>query len=295
MENVSMENGKLNCKNIMFVANKPMYISSNKFLNSLKKKYGLKKMGFSGTLDPFACGCLIIASGQYTKLFRFLKKTPKTYIATLMLGAYSPSLDIEKIEKIENAPVFEKEFIRKTLNTFLGKQTQLPPKYSAKKINGQRAYNLIENEEFSGENISQNIYLEKETDIEIFDIDLINYSHPFITFKASVSEGTYIRSLGYDIAQKLGVNGALTYLERVNEGKFEYECEKKLNPLDYLDMEENFYLNDTKNLLLGKKLNINDFEIRQNGTYFVKYGKYFAIIELNEDNVKYILNRIELC
>lgn len=290
-----MENGKLNCKNIMFVANKPMYISSNKFLNSLKKKYGLKKMGFSGTLDPFACGCLIIASGQYTKLFRFLKKTPKTYIATLMLGAYSPSLDIEKIEKIENAPVFEKEFIRKTLNTFLGKQTQLPPKYSAKKINGQRAYNLIENEEFSGENISQNIYLEKETDIEIFDIDLINYSHPFITFKASVSEGTYIRSLGYDIAQKLGVNGALTYLERVNEGKFEYECEKKLNPLDYLDMEENFYLNDTKNLLLGKKLNINDFEIRQNGTYFVKYGKYFAIIELNEDNVKYILNRIELC
>ena len=134
-----------NCNNILFVANKPMYISSNKFLNQLKRKYGIKKMGFSGTLDPFACGCLIIAGGQYTKLFRFLKKTPKTYIATLMLGAYSPSLDVEKIEKIENTDSFSKEQITDTLKSFLGKQKQLPPKYSAKKINGQRAYSLMEN------------------------------------------------------------------------------------------------------------------------------------------------------
>jgi len=278
--------------NLLFVANKPMYISSNKFLNQLKRKYGIKKMGFSGTLDPFACGCLIIASGQYTKLFRFLKKTPKTYIATLMLGAYSPTLDIEKIEKIEIVSPFDIEIIKNILKNFSGKQKQLPPKYSAKKINGQRAYNLMENRQWTMEN--ENVYLEKEIDIEIFDIELINYSHPFITFKASVSEGTYIRSLGFDIAQKLGVNGALTYLERVNEGKFHYECEKILNPLDYLDMEENFYLKDPENLILGKKLNINDFEIKKNGTYYVKYDKYFAIIEINEE-VKYILNRIELC
>jgi len=278
--------------NLLFVANKPMYISSNKFLNQLKRKYGIKKMGFSGTLDPFACGCLIIASGQYTKLFRFLKKTPKTYIATLMLGAYSPTLDIEKIEKIDPVSPFEIEIIKNILKSFSGKQKQLPPKYSAKKINGQRAYNLMENGQWTMKN--ENVYLKKEIDVEIFDIELINYSHPFITFKASVSEGTYIRSLGFDIAQKLGVNGALTYLERVNEGKFHYECEKLLNPLDYLDMEENFYLNDPENLILGKKLNINDFEIKKNGTYYVKYDKYFAIIEINEE-VKYILNRIELC
>ena len=65
------------CKNMLFVANKPMFISSNKFLNQLKRKYGIKKMGFSGTLDPFAKGCLIIASGQYTKLFNYLKKNSK--------------------------------------------------------------------------------------------------------------------------------------------------------------------------------------------------------------------------
>jgi len=274
-------------QNILFVANKPMYVSSNRFLNSLKKKYSIKKLGFSGTLDPFACGCLIIAGGQYTKLFRFLKKTPKTYVATLMLGAYSPSLDIEKIENITNISPFEKKHITDTLKTFCGKQKQLPPKYSAKKINGQRAYKLADSEE--------DIYLKKEIEIEIFEIELINYSHPFVTFKASVSEGTYIRSLGYDIAKKLGCEGALTYLERLNEGKFHYECEKPLNPLEYLDLKQNRYLNDVENLFMGKKLDINDFEIKKNSQYYVKYGKYFAIIEISEEKVSYILNRIELC
>jgi len=284
----------MECNNLLFVANKPMFISSNKFLNQLKKKYNLKKMGFSGTLDPFACGSLIIASGQYTKLFRFLKKTPKTYIATLMLGAYSPTLDIEKIENIKTCEKKEIEEIKKILESFKGKQTQLPPKYSAKRINGIRAYKIGRKEEKNGECKRENEFLEKEIEIEIFDIKLINYSHPFITFEASVSEGTYIRSLGFDIAKKLGVNGALTYLERINEGMLTYECEKKLNPIEFLDLEENFYLNDVNNLILGRKLNINDLKFKQKGIYYIKFDKYFAIIEINEE-VKYILNRIKLC
>ncbi len=269
---------------MLFVANKPMFISSNKFLNTLKRKYNTKKMGFSGTLDPFACGCLIIASGQYTKLFRFLKKTPKTYIATLMLGAYSPSLDIEKIENINTLKSFSKEEIISTLNSFKGKQKQLPPKYSAKKIDGKRAYSLED----------EKVFLNKEIEVEIFEIELINYSHPFVTFKTSVSEGTYIRSLGFDIAKKLNTTGALTYLERLNEGKFFYECETPLNPIEYLDMKENIYLNDINNLLLGKKLSIEDLKNKEKGIYYVKYDKFFAIIEISEE-VKYILNRIELC
>ena len=292
-----MDNGK--CENMLFVANKPMFISSNKFLSQLKRKYNIKKMGFSGTLDPFACGSLIIASGQYTKLFRFLKKTPKTYIATLMLGAYSPTLDIEKIEKIDTCEKREIEEIKKILESFKGKQTQLPPKYSAKRINGVRAYKIGRKEVPSSEfqvpsEKKENEFLEKEIEIEIFDIKLINYSHPFITFEASVSEGTYIRSLGFDIAKKLGVSGALTYLERINEGMLKYECEKKLNPVEFLDLEENFYLNDVNNLILGRKLNIDDFKFKQKGIYYIKFDKYFAIIEINEE-VKYILNRIKLC
>ncbi len=278
----------MDCENMLFVANKPMFISSNKFLNQLKKKYGIKKMGFSGTLDPFARGALIIASGQYTKLFRFLKKTPKTYITTLMLGAYSPTLDIEKIEKIEYCEKKEIEEIKEVLNSFLGKQKQLPPVYSAKKINGTRAYELERKSEFKGSE-----FLEKEIEIEIFDIKLINYSHPFITFEASVSEGTFIRTFGYDIAGKLGCIGTLTYLERVKEGEFKYECEKKLNPYDYIWPEENSYKNK-EDLLLGRKLDINNFSVKKEGIYKLKADNFLSIVEIGKE-IKYLVNRIKIC
>jgi len=280
------------CENLLFVARKPSFISSNKFLNQLKKKYSIKKMGFSGTLDPFACGNLIIATGQYTKLFRFLQKTPKTYIATLMLGAYSPTLDIEKIENIQNTKPIETEKIKEVLQSFLGKQKQLPPKYSAKKINGKRAYKLMENGEWRIEN--EGIFLDREIEIEIFDIKLINYSHPFITFEASVSEGTFIRTLGFDIAKKLGYTGTLTYLERTKEGKFIYECEKKLNPYEYIYPKENVYKNPN-DLLLGKKLDINNFAIKKEGIYKLKTDNYLSIIEIKNEKVSYLANRIKLC
>jgi len=276
------------CKNMLFVANKPIFISSNKFLNKLKRKYDIKKMGFSGTLDPFAKGTLIIASGQYTKLFRFLKKTPKTYIATLMLGAYSPTLDVEKIQSIQKCEPKDIEEVKLVLNSFLGKQIQLPPKYSAKKINGIRAYNLSKKENIKGE------FLNKEIEIEIFDIKLINYSHPFITFEVNVSEGTFIRTLGFDIAKKLNSTGILTYLERIKEGKFKYECEKKLNPYYYIWPDENFY-SKPKDLLLGKKLDINNFDIKKEGIYKLKIDNYLSIVEIKENKIQYLLNRIKIC
>ncbi len=270
------------CKNILFVANKPRFISSNKFLNRLKKKYNIKKMGFSGTLDPFACGSLIIASGQYTKLFRFLQKFPKTYTASLMLGAYSPTYDIEKIESVQNIKAIKEEKIIETLESFKGKQTQIPPKYCAKKINGIRAYKIA----------NQDIKL-KKINIEIFDIKLINYSHPFITFQTSVSEGTYIRTLGFDIAQKLGTTGVLAYLERINEGKFFYECEKKLNPFEYLWPMENEYAYP-QDLILGKKLDINYLKIKKPGIYKIKTDDFLSIIKIDE-KITYLVNRIKLC
>jgi len=270
--------------NRLFVVNKPLFISSNNYLRKIKRKYKVKKAGFSGTLDPFAKGCLIVAFGQYTKLFRFLKKTPKKYKATLFLGAYSPTLDIEKIEKVENIEKFDEKEVIKVVESFRGKQTQIPPKYSAKRINGFRAYDLAR----AGVDVDI-----KEINIEIFDIKVTNYSHPFLSFEAEVSEGTYIRSLGYDIAKKLGVEGSLTYLERLNEGEFYFENEKFLNPLKYLDLEKNEYENE-EDLLLGRKLDKNRFKNQNKGIYFLEYHNYFAIIEI-DDEVKYLLNRIEKC
>ena len=118
-------------QNRLFVVNKPINISSNGYLSRIKRKYKVKKAGFSGTLDPFACGVLIIAFGQYTKLFRFLKKSPKTYQATLWLGVSSPTLDIEKIDKIENIPPFQKDLIYDVVSSFEGIFTYYPPKFSA--------------------------------------------------------------------------------------------------------------------------------------------------------------------
>ena len=271
--------------NRIFVTNKPLFISSNQFLGRIKRKYKVKKAGFSGTLDPFAKGCLIVAFGQYTKLFQFLKKTPKRYKATLFLGAYSETLDIEKISKIEIPQKFSFDEVQNVVESFKGKITQIPPKYSAKKIDGIRAYDLAR----AGKDVDI-----KKIEVEIFDIKITNYCHPFLSFEAEVSEGTYIRSLGRDIAEKLGVNGALTYLERLNEGKFVYDDEKALNPLEYLDVEKNDYLGDVQNLVLGRKLNIKDFKIQEKGKYIIEFENYFAIIEIDE-SVKYLLNKVELC
>ena len=87
--------------NKLLVVNKPIFMSSNFYLNRIKRKYKNKKAGFSGTLDPFAKGCLIVAFGQYAKLFKYLSKTPKTYKAVIWLGVKSKSLDIEEIESID--------------------------------------------------------------------------------------------------------------------------------------------------------------------------------------------------
>ena len=119
------------------MVNKPPNIGSNRYLSKIKRKYGIKKAGFSGTLDPFAQGVLIVAFGQFTKLFQFLKKAPKSYRATLWLGAQSETFDIEKVTRVEILPAFSSIMIEEAVHSLKGDVTYLPPKYCAKKINGQ--------------------------------------------------------------------------------------------------------------------------------------------------------------
>ncbi|PID47672.1 MAG: tRNA pseudouridine(55) synthase TruB [Proteobacteria bacterium] len=271
--------------NRIFVAHKPPNMVCNRFLTQIKCKYKVKKAGFSGTLDPFAKGVLIIAFNQYTKLFRFLKKTPKTYRATLWLGARSDTLDIEGISEISCVKDFELEKIKLIFQTLTCKLEFIPPKYSAKKINGTRAYKLAR----SGKEFE----IKKQT-MDVYDIKFLSYCHPFLSFEASVSEGGYIRSLGELIAQKLGVNGALSSLERLREGEFFYQDEKPLNPLEFLDVKENEYLGNALDIKLGKKLDLRDFKMQDDGVYLVKSKDEFAIISIKNDLVKYELNKVKL-
>jgi tRNA pseudouridine55 synthase len=271
-------------KNRLFVVNKPIFKSSNGYMGHIKRKYNSKKVGFSGTLDPFATGCLIVATGQYPKLFQYLKKTPKAYSATLWLGANSQSLDIENVNSIKEIKEFTIDEIYKVLESLRGELTYYPPKFSAKKVNGKKAYTLArEGKEIKLKQITSTIY----------DIHLVHYNHPFIHFEAMVSEGTYIRSLGAIISAKLGVDGTLSSLKRLYEGAFHYENEKALNPLYYLKIPQNIYMGDSNYMELGKKLYIDYFETKEDGEYWVETENFFAIIEIKDSKVKYKLNRIE--
>ena len=269
--------------NRLFVVNKPIFRTSNGYMGYVKRKYGTKKVGFSGTLDPFATGCLIVATGQYTKLFQYLNKTPKTYKATLWLGANSPSLDIEKIDSIKEVPAFSEEKIKEVLNSLKGELTYYPPKFCAKKINGKRAYELARE--------GAQVVLKTITST-IYEIKLLNYNHPFVHFETTVSEGTYIRSLGALIADKLSVDGTLSSLHRIHEGAFYYDDEKALNPFTHLAIPPNTYTGEEEFLELGKKLSIEYFETKEDGVYLIETSNFFSIIEIIENEVKYRFNRI---
>ena len=269
--------------NRLFVVNKPIFRTSNGYMGYVKRKYGTKKVGFSGTLDPFATGCLIVATGQYTKLFQYLNKTPKSYKATLWLGANSPSLDIEQVDSIKDVASFNETCIKEVLASLKGELNYYPPKFCAKKINGKRAYELArEGKEVDLKTITSTIY----------DIKLLNYNHPFVHFEAKVSEGTYIRSLGALIADKLGVDGTLSSLHRIHEGQFYFENEKALNPFTHLALPSNTYLGDDSFMELGKKLAIEYFEIQAEGMYLVETSQFFSIIEILGNEIKYRFNRI---
>jgi len=271
--------------NRLFVAYKPANMVSNHFLSRIKRRYNVKKAGFSGTLDPFAQGVLIIAFGQFTKLFRFLKKAPKTYRATLWMGASSPTLDSEKIESVEQMMPFHPDSVNFVLQSMVGEKTYLPPKYSAKKIDGVRAYDMARHDkEFELKAITSTIY----------DCHLIHYAHPFLTFEITISEGGYVRSIGAMIAERLGFSGSLSALERLNEGAFVYENECALNPLEYLDLPLNRYLSEPQDILLGRKLSVENFEKQEEGIYQIIIDDMLSVVEISANGVEYLLNSLSL-
>lgn len=269
--------------NKLIVVNKPLFISSNFYLTKIKKKYKNKKAGFSGTLDPFAKGCLIVAFGQYSKLFKYLKKTPKTYKAVVWLGAQSESFDIEKVISVDLVEKVNLEDIKFQLNSLVGELEYIPPKFSAKKVDGVRAYELAR----QGHDIELN-----KCKMNIYDTKFISYRHPFITFETTVSEGSYIRSFAQILLQKLNRVGTLSYLERINEGAFFFDNEKDLNPLDYIDLPINNYFGTVDWLNTGKKISIDYLEKKENGKYLIVTDKFFSIIEIEEGDVKYLLNKV---
>ncbi len=176
----------------------------------------------------------------------------------MWLGASSPTLDIEKVEKVVEMIPFAPSSLKIIEESMSGEIEYLPPKYCAKKVDGKRAYALArENKEFELNAIKSTIY----------DFKILHYMHPFLTFEITISEGGYIRSMGQIIANKFGFDGCLSALERLSEGEFVYEDERALNPLDFIEIEDNEYLGDIEDIELGRKVFVKDFKNKEAGLY----------------------------
>lgn len=183
------------------------------------------KVGHTGTLDPFATGLLLIAIGrENTKKIDSFARLPKTYLATLRLGATSDSFDNTGtiVENPAAQPV-KLEDIEKVLKNFIGEQDQLPPMFSAKKVNGQRLYKLAR----KGREVER-----QPSHITIYDIKLLGYSYPELTLEISCSAGTYIRTLADDIGRQLGVGAYCQALRRTKIGEYSIEQAIKLKSVE---------------------------------------------------------------
>lgn len=219
----------------IIIINKPKGYTSHDVVNIVKKKLNISKVGHTGTLDPNATGVLPILIGKATKISKYLIEHNKTYIAELALGEKSSTGDIEgEIIEKQELPNLEEHQIKQVLESFIGKQMQTPPIYSAIKINGKKAYEYAR----SGQTIEL-----KPREIEITDISLVNFEKGSITFKVKCSKGTYIRVLCEDIARKLGTVGLMKELcrTRVNEFDIEQSTDlKELKATDLINIEEIF-------------------------------------------------------
>lgn len=200
-------------------------VNKVRYLLSRYMKVKRLKVGHAGTLDPLASGLLIVCTGQYTKLIDQIQASEKEYIATFKLGETTPSFDLEtEVDSTTDCSHITIEQVKKVLGEFVGEQDQIPPMFSAKKVDGQRAY----------EAARQNKELElKPSRITITDVELTNCQLPMVTVRIRCSKGTYIRSIARDLGQKLGCGATLYELRRTASGIFLAN-----NAVDVLEFEK---------------------------------------------------------
>lgn len=238
----------------IIIINKPKGYTSHDIVNKVRKIYNTKKVGHTGTLDPNATGVLPILIGKATKLSNYLTEHNKQYIATLKLGEKRDTGDSEgKTIKTEEVPILDKENIEEILRSFLGKQLQTPPMYSAIKINGKKLYEYAR--------VGKVVEVPKR-EIEIYDIKLNSIKESEIEFLVDCSKGTYIRSLCEDIAKKIGTVGYMKELIRTKVDKFDIEnsytleeLEKNKEDIKIISIEELFEEN-AKIVLNEEKLTL---------------------------------------
>lgn len=256
----------------IIIINKPKNYTSHDIVRKAKKLLN-EKVGHTGTLDPNATGVLPLLIGKGTLLSKYLIEHDKIYEAVLKLGEKTDTADGEgKVLESQNVEqsILKKENIEKIFNNLEGKQEQIPPMYSAIKLNGKKLY------EYARKGIEVEV---KPRTIEIYKLELIKVENMEITFRVSCSKGTYIRTLCEKIAEELGTIGYMKELKRIQVGEFNIKDSITIEELENQEIVSNKfitiekYFNDYEKIVLNERklqLFLNGVQL----TYELKDGIY---------------------
>lgn len=262
--------------------NKPCCVTSTQIVNILKRKFRPKKIGHGGTLDPFASGVLPICVNEATKTVEYMMDHDKTYLFQLTFGKETDSYDIDGNVINENGIVPTENEILQVIPNFIGRIKQTPPKYSAIKIDGKRACDIMRD----GGNV----------DIEAREIDIFNIKYNgfvnenTVEFIVDCGRGTYIRTLGIDIAKSLNCLAFVSKLTRLRVGKFNIEDSLDAEKID--DLESN--LININNVLDMPEVVCSDEELKKL-SYGIMINKdglientIYKVLNYNKDNVCFL-------
>ncbi len=192
--------------------NKPAGWTSRQVVNVVQRLAKPDKVGHAGTLDPLATGVLVVCVGAATRLIEYVQRMPKTYRGTFLLGRQSPTEDVDgQVTELPNPPMPSRDRIVEAAARLVGQIQQRPPAYSALKVDGRRAYALAR----KGEHVEL-----KPRPVTVYRIELTAYDYPELTLDVECGSGTYIRSLGRDLAESLGTAAVMSALTRTAIGGF---------------------------------------------------------------------------
>ncbi len=271
--------------------NKQSGVSSAAVVAKLKKQFHLDKVGHMGTLDPMASGVLPIAIGKATRLFDYFLEKEKSYIAEFEFGYTTDTLDAEGVVLQQNLPIPTKDAVKNVLTSLIGEVDQVPPMYSAKNIQGRRAYDLAR----------QGIEVQLQPKrVTIKAIELLQQiTETKYQFLIVCSSGTYIRSIARDMGQLLGTGATMTALTRINSGYFDISQAKTVEDLQTINNLEEVIISPIDVFPQYKTLIIKEQQKRdlcngksivvaqENGLYWIVFeNRIVGLAKVTEEKAK---------
>jgi tRNA pseudouridine55 synthase len=253
------------------VIDKPAGMTSHDVVQRVRRRFKIKKVGHTGTLDPDATGVLTLLLGGATKLSQFLTEADKVYEGTMMLGVTTDTQDASgrEVER-RDVPVLSLEQVSAAAQNFVGEISQIPPMFSAVKVGGKPLYKMARR----GEEVER-----KSKKINVYSLDLLEFDSPYIRFRVACSKGTYIRTLAHDLGGVIGCGARLEKLTRIQSGPFKLEESHKLDELLKLEKPD---IVDRIIAPVGILADYADYEVSEDLARLIATGGQPQVMQLAE-------------